>query len=147
MIRSIFLLVCLITTFNLQAEEKKTNLKFMDIKEAISSDLYKKAITSKIPYYFGDEKHPEIDKTLTEASSTRKINVTVKFGNNSCIAAFLETLAALQKTAEGYKADAIVNIQSNFEGNTLDSSNNYLCDPGFFVAGVGLKADVVTFKK
>ena len=67
--------------------------------------------------------------------------------NDPNIAAFLETLAALQKTAEGYKADAIVNIQSSYEGNTLSSSNNYLCDPGFFVAGVGLKADVVTFKK
>ncbi len=83
MIRSIFLLACLISAFNLQAEEKKSSLKFMDIKEAISSDLYKKSITSKLPYYFGEEKHPEVDRTLTEASSTRNINVTVKFGNNS----------------------------------------------------------------
>ena len=55
--------------------------------------------------------------------------------------------SSVSETAEGYKADAIVNIESSYEGNTLNSSNNYLCDPGFFVAGVGLKADVVTFKK
>lgn len=146
MIRKIFLLLLLMSSFNLVAEEK-SSLKYMDIKEAIGSEMYKKTITSKLAYFFGDEKHPELERTLTEASSSRKINVTAKFGNNSCIAAFLETLAALQKTAEGYKADAIVNIQSSYEGNTLSSSNNYLCDPGFFVAGVGLKADVVTFKK
>ena len=100
-----------------------------------------------MPYYFGDEKHPEIEKNLIEASSTRTVNVTLKFGNNSCIAAFLETLSALQKTAKGYKADAIVNIRSSYKDDQLNSTTNYLCEPGFFVASVGLKADVVTLKK
>ena len=98
MIRKNFLISLSHINHLTQAEEK-SNPKIHGYKKAISSELYKKAITSKLPYYFGDQKHPEVDKTLTEAGSTRKINVTVKFRNDSCIAAFLETLAALQKNS------------------------------------------------
>ena len=146
MIKYIVALSMVMASIPCKAQDK-TPLRSMDIKEALDSQLYKEKITSTIPYFFADSSHPEVERVLTEASSTRKINVTFKFGNNSCIAAFLETLAALQKTAERYEAHALINVRSSYEGETLSSSNNYLCEPGFFVAGVGLKADVVMLKK
>ena len=75
------------------------------------------------------------------------MNVTFKFGDKACISAFLETLKALQETAKEKGADAIVNVSSVLKSEELSSETSYLCEPGFFVSTVGLKADVVTFKK
>ena len=148
MLKKILTILCFVIPLqSLAKEEKSSNLKYMEIEEALKSPQFDKVITSKIPYFFADQSHPEIEKTILVSNSTRTVNVTFKFGNDSCISAFLQTLAALQQTAEAQQADAIVNVRSSFEGRELSSTTNYLCDPGFFVASVGLKADIVNLKK
>ena len=137
----------LFSSLHLEASEQKKSLKYMNIEQAVNSKQAASILDSDIKFYFPKQEHPEVSKTIIIAKSQRAINVTFKFGAQACIAAFLETLKALQDTAKEQEADAIINISSYYNEEQLSSETSYLCEPGFFVSSVSLKAEVVKIKK
>ena len=72
MIKYIVALSMVMASIPCKAQDK-TPLRSMDIKEALDSIIVIQRKDNKhYPYFFADSSHPEVERVLTEASSTRK---------------------------------------------------------------------------
>lgn len=117
------------------------------VKDAMSIEKVKAAIGDDISFYFGNSKHPKIEKKYGEYQSNKKTNAFGKSDTEACHWAFASAMKTLAQRARREGGNAVVNIRSNYKGNLTSSNKTFQCGAGAVMAGVTLIGDVVKIKK
>lgn len=101
-------------------------------------------LSGDIKFFFGDQKTPAVLKRLGNDMSNKKTNAFGKSDEKACNWAFLSALVAFDKKAKSLGANAVINIVSYYNRNTMSSATEFECHAGNVVAGVVLKGDYAT---
>lgn len=115
-------------------------------EEMLGREDAKMKLDQGIRFYFGDEAHPAIERKLGTYVSNKKTNALNKSDDRACEWAFLSAMLSLQQRAIREGGDAVVNIQSYYKKNVINSATEFECGAGAFVAGVALRGTVVKLK-
>lgn len=116
------------------------------IADALSSSQAQTILGSDIQFFFGDQAHGTIAKTILETRTNKKTNGANKSDKEACEWAFLSAMKALKEKAQSVGANAVVNIRSNYRNNTTSSATTFKCGSGMLMSGVALIGDVVQLK-
>lgn len=129
---------------NAEARDERT---MMSIEEALNTEDAKAKLDKGISFYFGDQKHPAVEKRFGEFMSNKKTNAFNKTDERACQWAFLSAMVSFQDRAVREGGNAVVNIRSYYKKNTVSSSTEFECGAGNVVAGVTFLGDVVKLVK
>ena len=136
-------LACLVCLTSVHARE---DMKSFAIESVLESDPGKAKLTG-IAFYFGDQAHPKVVKSLGEWSTSKKTNAFNKSDQEACDWAFLTAMITMQQRALREGGNAIINIKSNYKHVETSSQTEYKCGAGNIMAGVALKGTVVKIEK
>jgi uncharacterized protein YbjQ (UPF0145 family) len=114
--------------------------------DIMGTDEAKGKLDLDIQFFFGDQAHPEVDRKLGTFVSNKKTNALNKSDTRACEWAFLSAMMSLQKRAIREGGNAVINIQSYYKKNVINSATEFECGAGAFVAGVALRGTVVKLK-
>lgn len=134
---------CLLLSMSASARD---SIQSYSIADALNSEAAKSLLGTDIQFYFGDQKHGEIQKRLGEFRSNQKTNAFNKTDKAACEWAFLSTMVSLRNRAKQEGANAVVNIRSNYRNNITSSAETFQCGSGALIAGVALVGEMVTLK-
>ncbi|MBW2449646.1 MAG: excinuclease ABC subunit A [Deltaproteobacteria bacterium] len=112
------------------------------IGDALSTPAAKDKLKG-IDFYFGNQKHPQVLKDFGEFNTNKKTNAFNKSDKQACEWAFLSALLQLQDRARNLKANAVINIKSNYKHREYASETEFECGAGHIMAGVALKGRIV----
>ena len=93
--------------------------------------------------FFGNEKTPNVAKSLGTFTANTKSNAVGKSDQEACDIAFISALADLQQSARKAGGNAVINIRSVYRGENSPSSSEYVCGAGTIMVGVTLEGTVV----
>lgn len=116
------------------------------VADALATEKAKEILGTEIQFYFGDQPHGTVTKTILETRTNKKTNGANKSDREACEWAFLSAMKALKEKAQSVGANAVVNIRSNYRNNTTSSATTFKCGSGMLVSGVALIGDVVQLK-
>ena len=116
------------------------------IGDALSTPAAKDKLKG-IDFYFGNQKHPQVLKDFGEFNTNKKTNAFNKSDKQACEWAFLSALLQLQDRARNLKANAVINIKSNYKHREYASETEFECGAGHIMAGVALKGRIVKLAK
>ena len=139
------LFIAMIVAFAFPAVARDTRHMY-SYEESLASDEAKEKLDQGIQFFFGDQKHPEVERKLGTYVANKKTNALNKSDERGCKWAFLSAMISLQKRAVREGGDAVVDIQSYYKKNVIDSDTEYECGAGVFVTGVALRGTVVKLK-
>ena len=137
-------MVGIMGALNAQARDEHT---MYSIQEAMNTEDAKAKLDKNISFYFGDQKHPSIEKRFGEFMSNKKTNAFNKTDERACQWAFLSAMLSFQDRAIREGGNAVVNIRSYYKRNEISSSTEFECGAGNIIAGVTFKGDVVKLAK
>jgi hypothetical protein len=100
-----------------------------------------------VKFYFGEQAHPEVERSFGEFQSNKKTNAFNKSDKEACEWAFLSALLSFRERALSSGGDAIVNIRGNYKKQAFSSETHFQCGAGGLMAGVTLVGDVVKLKR
>ena len=126
-----------------QAQIRDTKHMF-SIQQALESNDFKQKLDTNVRLYFGNQKHPEKKNYFGQFSSHKKTNSFNKTDSYACQWVLLSALLSLQERAKKEGGNAVINIASYYNKNTVSSEKEYECHAGAVIAGVALIGDVVT---
>jgi len=127
----------------------RNDVSKFSVKDALNpqSDYVQKAdLGNQVTFYFGNQKHPKILKTFGTARTHRSTNAFGKTDDRACQWALLSGLKALRAAALRDGGNAVVNIHSFYNKQSVNSRSQYICSAGAFVAHVGLTGTVVKIR-
>lgn len=113
------------------------------IQEAMSQEQAKEVLGSDVRFYFGGQTHGSVLKSWGEVSTNKKTNAFLKSDQEACTWAFLSAMVALRNRTLKEGGNAVINIKSNYQSNTVSSITTFQCGAGNVLAGVALKGTVV----
>lgn len=113
------------------------------LRDALNSPTAQQRLDQGIRFYFGDQKHPKVAKTLGQYMSNKKTNAFNKSDKEACEWAFLSALLSFQERALQLGGDAVIDITSYYKKHSVRSSTEYECGAGAFMAGVTFQGTVV----
>ena len=116
------------------------------IKEALGFANYKERLKG-VRFYFGDQRHPRVAKSLGVRSSNQRSNAVGRENKESCARAFASALLRFKSAALNLGGDAVINIKSNYKNNEVSSRSHYQCAAGALMSGVTIKGTVVKLRK
>lgn len=116
------------------------------IQEALDANDARSRLGDEVKFYFGDQSHPAVERSISEVTANRKTNAFGKSDLNACQWVFLSSMLALRDAAVQRGANAVVNIQSFYDKNPVSDRENYECHAGNVVAGVALRGELVKLK-
>lgn len=118
--------------------------KMMPISDVLTkyqSDL------AGVAFYFDDQPHPAVARTLGEYVSNKKTNAFNKTDDEACQWVALSALKEFHKRAMTEGGNAVINIHSYYKKNDLSDPTRYECHAGYAAAGVAFKGTVVQLAK
>lgn len=116
------------------------------VADALASEQAKTILGDDIKFYFGDQAHGAITRTILETRTNKKTNGANKSDKEACEWAFLSAMKALREKAQSVGGNAVVNIRSNYRNNLTSSPTTFKCGSGMLMSGVALVGDVVVLK-
>ena len=140
-----FLFVAMVVVFvfpALSASARNTEHMY-PYQELLNTEEAKMKLDRDIKFYFGDQGHPGVVKKLGTFVANKKTNAMNKSDDRACEWAFLSAMMSLQQRAIKEGGDAVINIQSYYKKNVINSATEFECGAGVFVAGVALRGTVV----
>jgi uncharacterized protein YbjQ (UPF0145 family) len=127
-----------------QARNTQYTLKIADVLQ--STDFADK-VGKNIPFYFGTQATPKVERTIGTFTTNRKTNSVGKKDEDACRWAMVSALLELRNRAEKEGGNAVINVAPfNKRGNGVDETD-YECHAGDIIAGVALKGTVVKLAK
>lgn len=115
------------------------------IAEAAGTAEAQSKLDGSVKFYWGDQKHPKVSKTVGTDKTNKKTNGFNKSDKDSCEWAWLSAMITMQNRAKQLGADAIINIKSIYQNQDFVSDTEYECGVGTFTSGVALRGDFVKF--
>jgi uncharacterized protein YbjQ (UPF0145 family) len=129
------------------AQARDTKLMF-PIAGAMAENDAKSKLGDDVQFLFGDQKPAgKVLENLGSDKTSQKTNSVGKSAQTSCNWAFLSAMLQLKKRANALGANAIVNIQSNYQNQPFSSVTEFECHDGAIMTGVAFKADFVRVDK
>jgi uncharacterized protein YbjQ (UPF0145 family) len=125
---------------NAHAADRKVMLPLANAMEANDA---KSRLGETVKFYFGKQATPSVLRKIASDQTSQKTNAFGKSDEKACNWAFLSAMLALQKRANELGANAVINIQSNYNNQSFSSETEFECHAGAIMAGVALKADFV----
>ncbi|MDH3763273.1 MAG: YbjQ family protein [Gammaproteobacteria bacterium] len=113
------------------------------INEVMTSNSAKTALGSGVLFFFGDEPHGEVVRSMGEIKTSKKTNALGKSDQEACHWVFLSAMKELKAHALKRGGNAVVNIRSNYKNKTTSSSETFKCGAGTLVAGVALIGTII----
>ncbi|MEP0355397.1 MAG: excinuclease ABC subunit A [Paraglaciecola sp.] len=134
------LVSCLLISSSAFARDDR--VKF-PIEPLLSSSKAKQALLS-VPVYFAGQSHATPSNTWGEVTTSKKTNAFNKSDQEACEWVLLSAIKALQESALKKGMNAVIDVKSNYKHQEFSSSSEFECGAGKFLAGVALKATLVT---
>ncbi|MEO9080010.1 MAG: excinuclease [Rhodanobacter sp.] len=119
------------------AAEKVVNLSFQD---TVATATKSGKLDGSVKFYLAGN-HPSGKVTVVNdnVTTSKKTNAFSKSSQESCDWALQSALITLQGAAKQAGANAVVDIQSNYNNQPHSDPTNYECHKGFLMSGVALK--------
>lgn len=140
------LLVAVLLLVVSQATVARNTQLMLSYQDAMATADAKEKLAGDIQFFFGDQKHPSVVNKKGEFTSNKKTNAFNKTDPEACQWAFLSAMIALKDRAMKEGGNAVINIHSYYKKNLVESTTEFECGAGAFIAGVTLKGTVVTLK-
>jgi hypothetical protein len=102
---------------------------------------------SGVAFYFDDQPHPKVEKTLGEYVSNQKTNAFNKGDVEACQWVALSALKEFRRRAINEGGNAVINLHSYYKRNDLSDPTRYECHAGFLMGGVAFKGTVAKLAK
>jgi uncharacterized protein YbjQ (UPF0145 family) len=119
------------------AADKVVHLSFQDtVAAATKSGKLDGSVTF---YLAGNRPDGSVDVVNDNVTTNKKTNAFGKSSQESCDWALQSALITLQNAAKQAGANAVVDIQSNYNNQPHSDPVNYECHKGFLMSGVALK--------
>lgn len=118
----------------------------MNIAEAMNDNDAKNVLGDSVQFFFGNQATPKVVERLVTDQTSQKTNSFGKTPQRSCNWAFLSAMKQLQKRANSVGANAVINIQSNYNNKPMSSETEFECHDGAIMSGVALKGEFVKVK-
>jgi hypothetical protein len=99
-----------------------------------------------VKFFFGDQPHPPVERTIGEFQSNKKTNAVGKSDKEACDWVFLSALLSFHERALSEGGNAVVNITGYYKKQPFSSQTEFQCGAGATIAGVTLKGTVVKLK-
>jgi uncharacterized protein YbjQ (UPF0145 family) len=131
----------LVPAWSAQATDRKY---LLPIAGGLQSKDAQEKLDGSIKFFFGTQPHPAVLSKFGFDVSNRKTRVFGRSDEAACNWAFLSAMIALQNRAKKMGANAVVNIVSYYNKDTMSSTTEFECRAGVLMAGVVLKGDFVT---
>jgi hypothetical protein len=126
------------------ASARNDRLHFPVADAAATADAQAK-LEGSVKFYWGNQKHPKVSKTLKSDQANKKTNGFNKGDKEGCEWAWLSAMITMEKRAKQLGADAIINLHSIYQDQDFVSETEYECGVGTFTSGVALRGDFVKF--
>ena len=97
-------------------------------------------------YRYRDRHGLLVAKKMGVYKSNKRTNAFNKSDEHACSIAFTSAIISLQKRARSLGGDAVVDIVSVTKNDNLESTSDFRCNVGSFVANVALSGRVVKLK-
>lgn len=134
-----------ITAFNVSHARDTRHM--LSVQEAMATADARAKLDSDIQFHFGSSPSDKVLQRYGEFTSNKKTNAFNKSDTEACHWVFLSAMLALQERARNEGGNAVVNIRSYYKKHEINSTSEFECGAGAFVAGVTLKGEVVTLKQ
>lgn len=128
------------------ASARNDRLHFPIADAAATVDAQAK-LDGSVKFYWGNQKHPAVGKTLGTDQTNKKTNGFNKGDKEGCEWAWLSAMITMQNRAKQLGADAIINLHSIYQNQDFTSETEYECGVGTFTSGVALRGEFVTTAK
>ncbi len=115
----------------------------LPIAKGLATPAAKEKLGTSVKFYFGNQPHPPVARTIGEYVSNHKTNASNKSDETACEWVFLSAMLSLRDRAVTEGGNAVVKIKSFYRKDEVVSDTDYECHAGAFVAGVALKGTVV----
>lgn len=124
--------------------QARDDVKEYSVADALATEKAKSVLGNQVKFYFGKQAHGTVAKRFGEFGTNKKTNGVGKSDREACEWAFYSALLSLKQRAEREGGNAVINIRSNYRGNTTSSNDTFRCGSGAIMSGVALLGDVVT---
>lgn len=131
--------LCVLITASANARDTRHNFP---LKAVFDNPEYAERLEG-VRFYFGDQPHPTVERTILKTRTNKKTNAFKKEDQVACEWALMSALVALHKRALAEGGNAVINIESNYKSQPFRSDSEYQCGAGAIMAGVALKGEVV----
>lgn len=119
------------------AADTVVNLSFQDTVAVAIKDG---KIDGSVKFYLaGNQPAGHVTIVNDNVTTNKKTNAFSKSSQESCGWALQSALITLQSAAKQAGANAVVDIQSNYNNQPHSDPTNYECHKGFLMSGVALK--------
>ncbi|MEP7185296.1 MAG: excinuclease [Rhodanobacter sp.] len=119
------------------AADTVVHLSFQDTVAAATKSG---KIDGSVKFYLaGNRPSGKVTVVNDNVSTNKKTNAFGKSSQESCDWALQSALITLQGAAKQAGANAVVEIQSNYNNQSHSDPTNYECHKGFLMSGVALK--------
>jgi len=120
------LFIAMLVVFAFPAFARDTEHMF-SYQEALATEDAKEKLDAGIQFFFGDQKHPEVEREIGTWVANKKTNALNKSDERACEWVFLSAMLSLQERALREGGDAVINIQSYYKKNVINSEA--MCAP------------------
>ena len=142
------LLALIIGLFSLSLPtHARDDIQSFSIKEAFANPKFQEKLGKDIKFYFGQQKHGKLLRSMGEFKTNKKTNAFNKSDKQACEWVFLSALIQLQNKARELGGNAVIKIESNYKDNRTSSEETFRCGAGTFVAGTALAGTIVKEKR
>lgn len=117
------------------------------VKETLALEQSKSKLGDEVSFYFGNQKHPGVQKNFGEVATNKKTNAFGKSDKEACQWVFLSAMISLKERALREGGNAVINIKSNYRNDLTTSNDTFKCGAGAIMAGVALVGEVVLISK
>lgn len=140
MVLCLVILAGLITNTQVFARDSKW---FYSIEEVMKTRAAKLKLDPSIKLYFGNQPHPQIERSIGEWHVVRRAGGFARTDKNACHRTFIAALVEMQNKARLNGANAIIGIKSHYKGKEHSNESEFECGSGHTVSAVELKGQLV----
>ena len=144
--RTAIVIVAIAVASSAGAASRDEHIRFPIYPALEKGQSYRVKVDPSVRLFFGDERTPNVAKSMGTFSANTKSNAVGKSDQEACDIAFISALADLQQSARKAGGNAVINIRSVYRGENSPSPKEYVCGAGTIMVGVTLEGTVVRLK-
>jgi uncharacterized protein YbjQ (UPF0145 family) len=136
-------LLALLCALLATAATARDTTHYLPIDTVLSALAASGKVDNKVNFFFGNQRHPEIQADFGRFVTNRKTNSFGKSDERACEWAMQSALIELYQRAIKEGGNAVVGVESFYKRQPYASVEDYECHAGAIIAGVALRGQVV----
>jgi hypothetical protein len=122
-------------------------INMIKVEDAMAANGARERLGDSVKFYFGSSATPKVAERRGPVKTSRKTNSFGKSPSESCNWVFLSAMLELKQAAEKAGANAVINIESNYNNVPRSSTTEIECHDGAIMSGIALKGEMVRLAK